>query len=128
MDDGRWFVLGAVAMVAAMGAVASSRRGSSDGGGGWVYEIAGDAIVEFPCTRLYREYEVSVPDEFEKDLDARDAAEDKFIHIMKGEDLSDHVRLHPSKPHVEDVEIDSIRLIRRPRRSFRSVLRTRQEG
>jgi len=128
MDDGRVFALGAVAVLAAAGAIVSSRRGSSDDGGGWVYEIVGDAVIGCPRTRLHREYEVSVPDEFEKDLDARDAAEDKFIRILEGEDLSDYVRLHPIKPRVEDVEIDHIHLIRRPRRSFRSAARRRQGG
>jgi hypothetical protein len=130
MDDGRWLALGAVAVVAAAGAVANRgrpTRGSSDRGGGWLFRVSG--VVSASLVKDYEfeqeEVEIFIADP-DLDLDerqAKEAAKEEYRSLMEGQSWGDLVDVESIRDDVcvDDVLVRRVEIVSRPRRSFRNV-------
>jgi len=130
MGDGRWLVLGAVAAVAVVGAVAKRRRpsrGSFKRGKGWTFLVSG--VVSASVARDYQfdeddvEIFVEDPDAEMDEQDAREAAGEEYRSRMEGQSWSDLVDLTSLRDDfcVDDVRVREVETLSRPRRSFRST-------
>jgi len=129
MDDGRWFALGAVAAVAVAGAVVVSRRGSSGQGSFWRFGIDGTVtLMASGRERIHDHLEIDVPDTYATEEEARDAAVSLFLEQIADEARGTSIDPEEIETDVEDVEVDSVELLRWPRRSFRNPNPPREGG